>query len=386
MSPQPLALRLGDEELGDSRHVCGLFEGAEQGRRAVLPMLLDGLRSGDRVVYLTKDPATIRDTLARELDVAPLERSRHLDIRPWTAAYLQGARFSGSRMLGLLRSIFHDGPTDGFAASRVVGEMEWAQDGVPGVEELVTYERGIDALIGHPPNVVVCLYDLGQHTASRIAAAAAAHDAVFIGGQLEQSARLARSTKPRDRILAAAGRLFSERGVRGTGVDTIIEASRVAKATFYRHFPSKDELIVAWLEDGGTRWFDEVVGRAKAKAAAPGDVIPQLCLALAEWVEAGGYRGSAHLNTMIELGDPDHPAASPVTSIFDHVRRSLAEIAAAAGCRDPARVATELQMILLGAVHLSVVYRSTSFMDTACEAATAVIREAGGEVRQPVSG
>jgi len=70
----------------------------------------------------------------------------------------------------------------------------------------------------------------------------------------------------RERILDTAFRLFYAHGVRGVGVDTIIAASGVAKATFYRHFPSKDDLAVAYLDRVDDRWR----GQLQAAAAAAG--------------------------------------------------------------------------------------------------------------------
>ena len=127
--------------------------------------------------------------------------------------------------------------------------MEWAQDGVPGVDELVAYESEVDGLLWRADDVIVCAYDLRSHSASRIAAVLAVHDTVFADGRLRRTGSATPRASARDRILAAAGQLFAEQGVRATGVDALIATADVAKATFYRHFPSKDDLIVAWLQE-----------------------------------------------------------------------------------------------------------------------------------------
>ena len=377
--PQPTSvLRLGDQELDDSRHVCGLFDGPDQTRAAVLPFVVDGLRSGDRVLYLAEDPTAVRVALAREVDIAPLETSGHLDIRPWSATYLDGARFSGSRMLGLLRSTLRDGPGQGYTATRVVGEMEWAQDGVPGVDELIAYEAGVDAILGNPPNAVICAYDVRRHSASRIAATAAVHEAVFVGGRLQRTAQVSRGSTPRDRIIDAASRLFGTMGVRAAGVDSIIGSAGVAKATFYRHFPSKADLIVAWLEDPRTRWFDKVRGRAEALAESSIDLVPAFFRALADWLVAGDFRGCPYLNTAVELGDRNHPAAGPIRSYLREIEGYLGEIAAAAGCREPQRVGSELQVLAAGAITLGVAHRSTEFALIAADVGATLVAAAGG--------
>jgi AcrR family transcriptional regulator len=379
--------RLGAEELGDSHHVCALFQGLDETRAHTIPFVVDGLRTGERVVYLTEDPAAVRLAIATtvhdtNVDVAAAERTGRLDIRPWTASYLAAPRFTAARMLPLLRSALRGGTARDDAGTRLVGEMEWAQDRLPGVEELAAYESGIDAILGHPPALVVCAYDVSRHSASRIAAVVAAHETVFVGGRLRRSSRVARATKPRDRILTAATTLFGDDGVRATGVDALIAAAGVAKATFYRHFPSKDDLVVAWLEDPRTRWLDGVRERAEALADSPADVVPRFFEVLAEWIEAGAYRGCPYLNTAIELRDSSHPAVATVQAYLREIERSLGEVAAAAGARDPERIGTELQVLAAGSISLGVAHRSSAFAIAAGQAAVAIVRDAGGRAGQ----
>src|ERR1700694_4964928 len=68
------------------------------------------------------------------------------------------------------------------------------------------------------------------------------------------------TTSARERVLSTAYELFSHRGVRAVGVDTIINRAKVAKMTFYRHFPSKDALVLAFLERREQLWGGEWVG------------------------------------------------------------------------------------------------------------------------------
>ena len=101
----------------------------------------------------------------------------------------------------------------------------------------------------------------------------------------------------RDRILLAAHDLFYRDGVRATGIDRVIAESGVAKLTFYRHFPSKNDLIRAYLDYRHQRWmawFTEAIARHGQTPAALG-------LALAEWLRDPGFRGCAFLNSVSEL-------------------------------------------------------------------------------------
>lgn len=112
-------------------------------------------------------------------------------------------------------------------------------------------------------------------------------------------AQPATSSAARDRILRAAHDLFYRDGVRATGIDRVIAESGVAKLTFYRHFPSKNDLVLAYLDfrhDAWMAWFDDALRRHGGNVAA---LVP----ALAEWFQDEAYRGCAFLNSVGELAD-----------------------------------------------------------------------------------
>lgn len=106
----------------------------------------------------------------------------------------------------------------------------------------------------------------------------------------------------RERILVTAHELFYRDGIRATGIDRIIAESGVTKVTFYRHFPSKDELIRAFLDYRHGRWmawFVDALGRHGARA---GGGLAPLAEAMAEWFSDPGFRGCAFINTVAEVG------------------------------------------------------------------------------------
>ncbi|TAM60462.1 MAG: TetR/AcrR family transcriptional regulator [Rhodanobacter sp.] len=106
----------------------------------------------------------------------------------------------------------------------------------------------------------------------------------------------------RDRILLTAHDLFYRHGIRATGIDLVIAESGVAKLTFYRHFPSKNALVLAVLEHRHRHWmswFTDALTRHRPRTRPP---LEALVPALAEWFHDGNFRGCAFLNTMTELG------------------------------------------------------------------------------------
>jgi AcrR family transcriptional regulator len=119
---------------------------------------------------------------------------------------------------------------------------------------------------------------------------------------------IAEPKSARHRILETAHDLFYRDGVRATGVDRLIAEARVTKVTFYRHFPSKDDLIRAFLEyrhEKWMRWFREALtcNRLRQNERARRDEpLAPLAAALAEWFAQPSFRGCAFINSVAEIG------------------------------------------------------------------------------------
>jgi AcrR family transcriptional regulator len=98
--------------------------------------------------------------------------------------------------------------------------------------------------------------------------------------------------------LSAAHDLFYSDGIRATGIDSVIAAAGVTKVTFYRHFPSKNHLIYAFLEYRHQRWINWFTDALQRYGNTPLALVPTL----AEWFRLESYRGCAFINTVVELG------------------------------------------------------------------------------------
>ena len=152
---------------------------------------------------------------------------------------------------------------------------------------------------------------------------------------------------PRDRILDAAFRLFYARGIRAVGVDLIIAESDVAKATFYRYFPAKDDLVVAYLDRVDGVWSGQLHDAAEAAGPDPADELVGLFDALGTACRRDGYRGCAFLNAAAEAvpGSPVHDrTVAHKAAVLDWVTG----LAAAAGAPDPRGLARSLTLLLDG--------------------------------------
>ena len=109
----------------------------------------------------------------------------------------------------------------------------------------------------------------------------------------------------RERILEAAYDLFSHQGVRAVGIDAIIERSGVARMTLYRHFASKDALVLAFLERREERWTKEwLQGEVERRSAAPGERLLAIFDVFDEWFQRSDFEGCSFVNVLLEISDP----------------------------------------------------------------------------------
>jgi AcrR family transcriptional regulator len=369
--------RLTGDDLRDHRHICALVDGPAEADEVLVPFIAEGIEAGDRAIDIV-DPG-LRDAHTARLrgsgiDVAGAVASGQLEVRTWQDAYLRGGTFDPSAQLAYVRSALDEGSALGYPRTRLTGSTEWAVEAST-VRDLLAYEAKLDEILGNKPDLIVCTYDLRHHSPRTIADVLGVHAAAVVGGELRTSGGPARASA-RERLLSAALRRFHESGIQATGVDALIAEAGIAKATFYRQFPSKDDLVVAWLRDPRTRWLDRVRGAVEARAVDGGDAVPVFFDALADWLAAEGYRGCPYLNTAAEITDASHPARTVVIEFLQDVEDYLAGLLVAAGYRNPRPLAAQLQALAAGAITLGVARRSGAAALAARDAAVAVLTKA----------
>jgi AcrR family transcriptional regulator len=156
-------------------------------------------------------------------------------------------------------------------------------------------------------------------------------------------------TNVRDRILDTATDLFYREGVRAVGVDLVVERSGVAKTSLYRHFKTKDDLVVAMLvREDVSYWsqWDRVAADAKDDAA-------QELRTHVEWIARDiaepKYRGCPFLNVATEFPAPDHPARAVAVRHKSELRRRLLGLTKRLRIEKPAELADQLVLVIDGA-------------------------------------
>jgi len=170
---------------------------------------------------------------------------------------------------------------------------------------------------------------------------------------------------PAERILAAADKLFYLHGIRAVGVDAVAEEASVSKRTLYNHYPTKDDLVAAYL-----------VGRFKHIAPSDAPARAQI-LGYFEHLEREfartGFRGCAYVNAVCELSDPKHPAANIALKFKEQRRAWYRTLLERLGVADPDGLAMQLQLLAEGALSANLVWGDPSLARAAREAAAVLI-------------
>ncbi len=169
---------------------------------------------------------------------------------------------------------------------------------------------------------------------------------------------------PRDRILATAADLFYRQGYRATGVNEVIEKAGVAKATFYAHFPTKDELCLAYLQERNEREAQEILDVVATKRT-PLTRFLSVFEFMEPWAIRTEFRGCQFLNMVPEVPDETSPLREEARRHYDWARNSVKELAKDLiasdkkkyGHLNPDQLAEAYVTQLAGAVALAAVYK-----------------------------
>jgi AcrR family transcriptional regulator len=155
----------------------------------------------------------------------------------------------------------------------------------------------------------------------------------------------------RRRILEAAYDLFSRRGVRGVGIDEVVRRAEVAKATLYRHFPSKDELAVAFLQEREERWTREwLEAEARRRGSTPEERLLAIFDVFDGWFHETDFEGCSFINVLAEDSDRENAVALACATHLENIRGILRRFAAEAGIEDVDDFARTWHILMKGSI------------------------------------
>jgi AcrR family transcriptional regulator len=185
---------------------------------------------------------------------------------------------------------------------------------------------------------------------------------------------------PRERIMQVAADLFYRQGYRATGINEVIERSGVAKATFYKHFPSKEELGRAYI-DSMREAEEQYLAQSVAQAKTPRERLLSVIGSLAPWLQKTHFRGCPFINMASEIPDPDNPLRGPGKTIYTSARATVRTLAEELIASDPERyrrmetekLTNDYMLLYVGAVALAEIYQNLWPVEHALEAARRLI-------------
>jgi len=155
----------------------------------------------------------------------------------------------------------------------------------------------------------------------------------------------------RERILAAAYDLFSRHGIQAVGIEAVIARAGIARMTLYRHFKSKDELALAFLEQREELWTKAwLQAEVESRASDPGERLLAIFEVFDKWFRADGFEGCSFINVLLETADPASRLGLASASYLARIRSFLQSLASEAGIDDAEGFARKWHILMKGSI------------------------------------
>jgi hypothetical protein len=171
-------------------HACAFFHSKEEEYRVLMPFIKEGFERGDRAFHVV-DPKHRPDHLRRleqeGIDVPAAEAGGQLEVRRWQEAYIKDNHFDQYRMIETIQEALDPAKKPPGKLTRLVANMEWALEDLPGVHDIVEYETRLNHVLPKYHDPVVCTYDLNRFDAGVVMDIMRTHPMVIIGGILQEN-------------------------------------------------------------------------------------------------------------------------------------------------------------------------------------------------------
>jgi AcrR family transcriptional regulator len=159
------------------------------------------------------------------------------------------------------------------------------------------------------------------------------------------------SVGARERILEAAYELFSRKGIRAVGTEELIEVAGVSRATLYRHFASKNDIVLAFLQRREHRWTREFVeAEARRRGTTPREQLLAIFDVFDEWFHEDDFDGCSFINVLLETADLAHPVGQASAAHLEYIRSVVRTLAEEAGIEETAEFAHSWHILMKGSI------------------------------------
>lgn len=179
----------------------------------------------------------------------------------------------------------------------------------------------------------------------------------------------------RERILETASQLFYQNGIRAVGIDTIIDQSNVAKMTFYKHFKSKDILVLEFLKRRDELWYAWFTDTVYRLAPNMEDRPLKIFDALEERFSRNDFRGCAFINTIIEVADCNHLAHQAAAAHKQRVQKFICSLLTEANIQNAENLSKAFLLLMDGAIVMAVRDGNPNSAKVAKQLATALLSQ-----------
>lgn len=190
MAQKDRSVNLAGAAVGHHCHACAFFEGRDDEYNVLVPFIKEGLKGRDRIVQVIDEghrAERLRRLSESGISVAAAEQLGRLEARPWENAYLQGGRFDQHAMIALLEELLTASKEQGFAVTRLWGNMEWVLEQRPGAHEIFAYESRLNHVLPKYDTVAVCAYDVTRFSDAVLTQILRSHPKVIRNGLLQDN-------------------------------------------------------------------------------------------------------------------------------------------------------------------------------------------------------
>jgi len=156
----------------------------------------------------------------------------------------------------------------------------------------------------------------------------------------------------KQKILQAATELFDSRGINASGIDSIIAQSGIAKASLYKYFPSKNDLIIEYLQQKSKRLYTWLNQELAERDESAYEQLFALCELFEQWMSTADFQGLPFHIASVEFPDPAHPVNSCSVELSKELQNYLAKLAKKAGIKQAKTLAYQLAIIFEGGAML----------------------------------
>ncbi len=169
-------------------HTCAFFDSREEEYRIISPFITEGLVGGEKAIYIV-DPAIQHDHTEKlaASGVPCAKHAKDLDIVNWNETYLLGGKFDLEYMMTTVEAVIQRGREQGYRRSRIVGQMGWVFQDVPGIERLMEYEIQVNEVLAREKHPAICVYDINKLSGSMMTDLLRVHPMTILGGVLYEN-------------------------------------------------------------------------------------------------------------------------------------------------------------------------------------------------------